>query len=302
MSGAPGAIIDDDPEPALSVDDPEAVENGDGTPITFTLSLSEVSGRDVAVDYDTVDGSGTGGATAGDDYVAVSGATATIPAGSASVTGPVTLVDDDEEEEVERFRLQLSDPVNTRLDDASGSGTILDDDGRVQILAVDAAEAYEGVGASASFEVRLSRAAEETVTVAYATAPATATAGDDYTHVSGTLTFTAGQTARTVSVSLVDDDDPESTETFRLVLSGPSANAQLGTPRAVAMILDDDDLPKLSVADAAATEGAAAVFAVTLSRPSAPAVTARHAAQVGPPAPAGRPPPPASTSPRCRAR
>ena len=52
-SRASGVIIDDDPEPAVSVSDAEATENGDGTPITFTLSLSEPSGRDVSVRYGT---------------------------------------------------------------------------------------------------------------------------------------------------------------------------------------------------------------------------------------------------------
>ena len=78
---AVGTIIDDDPEPLLSVDDPEATENGDGTPITFTVSLSEESGRDVEVSYSTVDST----ATAGSDYIAYTAdddSVLTIPAGA----------------------------------------------------------------------------------------------------------------------------------------------------------------------------------------------------------------------------
>ena len=111
---AVGTIIDDDPEPLLSVDDPEATENGDGTPVTFTLRLSEESGRGVSVRYSTLDGS----ATADDDYVAVlavSDERATIPAGARTAQVEVTLVNDDVEEEVERFLLELSDPVQCQF-------------------------------------------------------------------------------------------------------------------------------------------------------------------------------------------
>ena len=286
---AVGTIIDDDPEPLLSVDDPEAAENGDGTPVVFTLRLSEESGRGVSVRYSTLDGS----ATADDDYVpvlAVSDERATIPAGALTAQVEVTLVDDDVEEEVERFLLELSDPSNARFGDSAGAATILDDDGPPQILIDDAAATYEAAGASVSFPVRLSRADPDTaVTVDYATEDATATAGDDYTHTSGTsgtsdpLTFAAGQTAATVTVDLVDDDIVEDTETFRLRLSNPSSNATVGNDSAVATVLDDDALPELSVSDApVADEGAAATFSVELSRLSAQAVTVAYAAVTDP--------------------
>ena len=61
--------------------------------------------------------------------------------------------------------------------------------------------------------MRLGYAATDTVTVGYATAdPAgdwqgasPATAGADYTGVSGSLTFAAGETVKTVPVSILDD-------------------------------------------------------------------------------------------------
>ena len=274
---ARGVIIDDDPEPAVSVSNAEATENGDGTPITFTLSLSETSGRDVSVNYSTADLT----ATAGSDYVAVSNAAETISAGDTSATVDVDLVDDDDEEEIERFQLVLSDPPNASLGDGIGVGTILDDDGLVQILADDAAEVYEGDGA-AVFTVRLSEAAADEVTVDYSAADGAAKAGTDYTATSGTLTFAAGETSETVSVALVDDDISEDTETFRLVLSGPSSNARLGEDTATGTILDDDDLAALSVGDASAAEGATASFTVSLSAPQSREVTVAYAAVTDP--------------------
>ena len=279
VSEAVGTIIDDDPEPLLSVDDPEATENGDGTPVVFTLRLSEESGRAVSVDYSTVDGT----AKKGDDYGEAADA-ATILAGARTVQVSVALVNDDVVEEVERFLLLLSDPSNARFGDSSGAATIFDDDARPQILIDDAAATYEAAGASVSFAVRLSRAdPDAAVTVDYATEDATATAGDDYANTSSTLTFAAGQTENTVTVDLVDDDIAEDTETFRLRLSNPSSNAVLGDDSATAAVLDDDDLPKLSVSDAPeATEGTTATFAVELNQSSTQAVTVAYAAIVDP--------------------
>ena len=276
---AVGTIIDDDPLPLLSVDDPEATENGDGTPAVFTLRLSEVSGRDVSVRYSTRDST----AKAGEDYGAAPGEPVTIAAGAQTAPVEVALVNDDVEEEVERFFLDLTGPSNARFGDSIGAATILDDDAAPQILIDDAAAAHEAAGASVSFAVRLSRAAADAVTVDYATEDATAAAADDYTHTSGALTFAAGDTAETVVVALVDDDIAEDTETFGLRLSNPSSNSVLGNDSAVATVLDDDALPKLSVSDAPeATEGTAATFAVELSRSSTQPVTVAYAAVADP--------------------
>ncbi len=279
---AAGVIIDDDPVPSLSIDDPEVTENGDGTPSVFTLTLSERSGRDVIVTYNTADIT----AVAGDDYTAPQAPDnqATIPAGDTSVTVEVALVDDSVAEEVERFQLVLSDPQHTRLADFVGVARILDDDGVPQILVDNPDPVREGDGVSVDFVVRLSRAATTDITVDYATEDATATATDDFVATSSppALTFTAGELSRPVTVQLVNDSVIEQTETFRLKLSNASATVTIGTDTAVATILDDDDLPAMSVADTAATEGATASFTVSLSTESAQAITVEFEAIADP--------------------
>ena len=281
-----GVIIDDDPEPALSVSDTEAFE-ADGASAAFTLSLSAVSGRDVTVTYSTVDVT----AAAGLDYTApaytapAAGAVETIAAGSTTATVSVALVNDDDAEVVETFRLEVTGAVNAQRDDSVGVATIIDDDGLVQILIDDPGSVYEGDGASVVFTVRLSRAdGTNPVTVVYSTADGTATAGLDYTAATlQTLTFAATETVKTVSVPLVNDDVLEVAETFRLVLSSPSSNAELGDDQATVLILDDDSLPTLSVADAAAqTEGSTASFTVTLSSTVSQDVTVDYATVADP--------------------
>jgi len=91
--------------------------------------------------------------------------------------------------------------------------------------------------------VNLSAASAFTVTVAYATSAGTATAGSDYTTTSGTLTFAPGVSTKTVSVPIINDRAPESSETIILTLSGPT-NATLGSlASATLTILDDETLP-----------------------------------------------------------
>jgi hypothetical protein len=92
------------------------------------------------------------------------------------------------------------------------------------------------------------------VTVQYATADGTAHAPGDYEAGSGTVTFAAGQTTRTVTVHVNGDLLNENNETYSLNLSGPT-NATIGDGQGIGTIVDDDGLPSLSINDVTVTEG-----------------------------------------------
>jgi len=111
-------------------------------------------------------------------------------------------------------------------------------------LAVQDAEAEEGPNAALAFTVELSRAASDTVTVDYATSDVTAVAGDDYTAASGTLTFSAGETSKTVSVSVPVLDDAHDDDGETLTLSNPSG-AWLSDATATGTIENSDPLQKM---------------------------------------------------------
>ncbi len=101
----------------------------------------------------------------------------------------------------------------------------------------------EAVG-NAVFTVTLSISSATPVTVDYTTSPAVefidqATAGDDYTPTSGTLTFSPGQTVKTISVPITDDNFVEANEYFSVVLSNP-VGASILIASATATILDND--------------------------------------------------------------
>jgi len=132
------------------------------------------------------------------------------------------------------------------------------------------------------FPVTLSEASSQAVTVQYATANGTATAGSDYTATSGTLTIPAGQTQGTITVPVLGDALVEPDETFTLALSNPT-NAELGSPSvATGTITDTTPAPTLSLAGASAAETEASLaFAVTLSAASAQDVTVQYATANG---------------------
>ena len=107
------------------------------------------------------------------------------------------------------------------------------------------AEATEGDDAVIVFRVTLDGASTSAVRVNYATADGTATAGDDYEAVQGTLTFAPGETEKTVSVTVIDDNVEDSGETFRLLLSSPDG-ATLADSEATGTLLNiesRDDFP-----------------------------------------------------------
>ena len=111
-------------------------------------------------------------------------------------------------------------------------------------IRVEGARAREGKDASLDFAVTLNRAASHEVLVDYATADETATAGSDYTATSGTLTFAAGETAKTVSVPVLDDAIHEGREVMRLLLSNPQgAYLRKVHRRARGIITNADPLP-----------------------------------------------------------
>ncbi|NCR43314.1 MAG: tandem-95 repeat protein, partial [Microcystis aeruginosa SX13-01] len=92
----------------------------------------------------------------------------------------------------------------------------------------------------ATVTVKLTGISQQTFTVDYNTNDGTAKAGEDYTTVSGKLTFNAGESVKTITVLINNDTAYEGNETFTLNLSNPTGGAVLGTSTATITIIDDD--------------------------------------------------------------
>lgn len=120
--GGFAAIIDDDPQPGVSVNDVTVTESGaGGGTATFTVKLSAASGRSLSFNFATLDGT----AVAGADYTATSGALTFAP-GEVTKSVSVPVIDDGVGEPSETFFLTLTDPVTMALLPARGTCTILD--------------------------------------------------------------------------------------------------------------------------------------------------------------------------------
>lgn len=112
------------PPPGISISDVSQAEGNAGTTTdTFTVTLDSPYTEPVTVDFATSDGT----ATAGSDYVATAG-TATFAPGITSQQVEVTVNGDTTVELDETFTVPLSNPLNGTVADATGDGTIANDD------------------------------------------------------------------------------------------------------------------------------------------------------------------------------
>ncbi|GLK84191.1 Calx-beta domain-containing protein [Ancylobacter defluvii] len=129
------------------------------------------------------------------------------------------------------------------------------------MLAVADTQVSEGDSGMAhlTFTVSLSEASTSAVTVRYATANASATAGSDYSPLSGSLTFAPGEFTKTIHVMVNGDTLVEANETLALTLSD-ATGATIADARATGTIRNDDvaapvPKPVVSVSNVSVTEG-----------------------------------------------
>ena len=272
-----GTITDDDPK--FSINSPSVPEGDSSTTnLVFTVTLSAASTSNLSVNYATAGGT----ATAGTDYTSTSG-WATITAGQTSASITVSVTGDTVDEGNETVVITLSNATaGTGIATATGTGTIMDDDPKFSIDSPTVTEA-DSNSVNLVFTVTLSASSSSQLTVDYASSDGStngATAGTDYTAVSGTLTFPAGTTSRTIAVSVTGDTANELNETVVVTLSDATSGAGIATATGTGTITDNDT-PNFSINSPSVAEGnsgsANLVFTVTLSPASATQVTVNYA-------------------------
>ncbi|WP_236519204.1 Calx-beta domain-containing protein [Sandaracinus amylolyticus] len=138
---------------------------------------------------------------------------------------------------------------------------------------------------NATLTVSLSGLSSVAASVSYATANGTALVDDnDYVAASGTLTFPAGTTTRTVAIAVRGDVRFEPNETIMVNLSA-ATGATLADAQGVVTIDNDDVRPSMSVANATIAEGDAGnstlAFVITLTAPTSETVTVGFATSDG---------------------
>ncbi|MFC7523503.1 Calx-beta domain-containing protein [Parapedobacter sp. GCM10030251] len=248
-SAVPLDIADDDLDPANRVltitNDGDAAEPTTNGGFKISLPAGITTTEDITVDY-TISGT----ADAGDDYGAITGAV-TIPAGQNSITVPVTVADDQVIEATETVVMSLAGGSSASFTfTGTGSATvdIADDESadpaNLELAISKAADGAEpGTGGGFAISLPAGITATEDITVNYDIG-GTATAGDDYVAITGTVIIPAGQNRVTIPVTVADDQVIEATETVIMTLAGGSSTsfAFTGTGSATVNIADDESM------------------------------------------------------------
>lgn len=258
--------------PQMSIGDATLSEGTGGSTIaTFTVSLNYTRTTNITVNYTTNNGT----AIAGSDFTATSGSLTFLP-GERTKQISVTVNPESMYEADETFTVDLSAVGNAVLVDGQALGTIVNDDAQPTLLISDVSQNELNSGSSSFvFTVTQSAVSGLTTTVNFATAHDTAD-GFDYTSTSGALSFTPGQTSKTITVFVTGDTTFEGGDTFFVNLSG-NINASILDGQGLGTIINDDNVPSLTIGDVSVTEGGLATFFVTLSNPSAQTVTVNWA-------------------------
>jgi len=263
------AAISTPATPSISISDPQVVEGNAGTTImTFNVFLSAASASTVTASFATAGNT----ATSGTDFTPNSG-TVTFTAGQTMQTITVSVLGDVSPEADETLFVNLTNPVNATIGDNQGVGTIKNDDA-LPALSIGDVTLSEGNSGATSFDftVTLTPASTFPVTVNWASADNTAVSGSDYQPASGSLTFAAGQTTKTVSVFVNGDITTEPNESFFVNLFNPG-NASISDAQGQGNITNDDANPTITINDPSVVEGNAGNgpnmnFVITLSNPT----------------------------------
>ena len=277
-TGGTGIIVDDgDPVPDISISD--AILSNDGTMALFSIFLSRPSGMTVSVNAETRDGT----ARQPDDYTGTLKQVIFAPKETVQQFS-VPLARNEIPRSFGMFTVELNNAVNAVIGDQTGQAFPADNDGQVtvtdnngqaavtdnngqiavadnngQVAVTDDKHAViagdvpqlsvDDITVSehdqvAVFVMSLSRASAEPVTVRVATKDGSAVYPEDYIRRTKYLEFEPGILTQNLDIPLVDDNIPESDETFAVQLFEPEG-AVLMTEIVIGTILDnDDDVPE----------------------------------------------------------
>ncbi len=260
-TSATGVILSEELPPVLSVSATNAAQNeghSGNTPLEFTVSRS----GDVSVASSVafaVTGHGSNPATADDFGGTLPSGTIQFAAGETTQTILVDVSGDTLLEADEGFVVTLSNESGADLGRSSSSGTIFNDDA---VLSISPRGTFlaEGLSGETAFPFEVTRSgdlrAAVTVDFAVTGSGTDAANADDFngTLPSGTLTFAAGESSKTITINVSGDAAAEPTEHFKVTLSNSGTDVVV-KESAPGMILDDDGVISIAATNASRVEG-----------------------------------------------
>ncbi len=244
---------------------------GSTTTVTMTVNRSGGSSGAISVAYAT----GNGTASAGTHYTATSGSLNWADGDAAAKTFTVPILGGSPFTSTKTFNVTLSSATGgaTVGTPSTAAVTITGNGVAGSLVLSSAAYAVTQTSGTTSVTVTVNRGGGGNIaaSVAYATSNGTATAGTEYTSVSGTLSWAAGDTAaKTFTVPILGSNPFTGGKTFNATLSSPTGGATVGTPGAAVVTITGNGLAGtlvLSSATYAVTQtGGTTSMTVTVNR------------------------------------
>jgi hypothetical protein len=186
--------------------------------LVFTVTRTGNTTGTSTVKYATANNT----AIAGKDYIVTSG-TLTFAAGVTTETMTVKIDAQTMYELSKNFKVNLSSATNSSITTGTGTGTINTPYSlpELSISGFTASQGSSGTTKPFTFEMTLNVGSSQTITVAYATSDGTAKAPANYTAISGTTTFSPGQTIKSMTVNVKGGSLTQSSQIFYVKLSNP---------------------------------------------------------------------------------
>ena len=271
--------IADDDSPAASIGFSSAtytVDEGAGF-ANLVVMRSGGLGVSTSVDYQTSDGT----ATAEVNYRATSGRL-TFAVGEVSKTIQVPIIDDSTNNPTLSFTVTLTSPDGDGQVGGQSTATVFIVDNDATTFRFNPASySVEEGAASVTLTVEALRVGDpaQTITVDYVTSDGSAKAGQNYERTSGRLTFASGETRKTITVPIIDNNVVDGTTSFRVSLANPRAEGEgdappkLGEPSVATVTITDNDATTFQFSSPSYTvenSSGSAVLTVNLSRVSNP--------------------------------
>ncbi|MBN1670811.1 MAG: hypothetical protein JXR37_07255 [Kiritimatiellae bacterium] len=246
--------------------------------VNLVVALDMESAYTVTVDYSVAGGTASDPA----DYTYEAG-TLTFDPGQTNKSVALTVTDDAIDEPDETVIVQASNASNAALGaNALHTYTIADNEDADVDFDVSASSQSE-TASPANLVVALDMESAYTVTLDYAVSGGTAADPDDYSLADATLTFDPGQTNKTITLTVNDDEMEEGDETVEVTLSGASG-AALGSISVHTFTISDDDAAEINFgepASAGAESTTPVPLGVFLSLPSVFTIRVNYAVSGG---------------------
>ena len=208
---------------------------------TITLVRDGSTAGTSTVTFDTTT---NGTAVAGINYLVATNVTVTFLPGESTRTVTIPLLYNPAAEGSRTVSMALSLPVDTVLLNPSQAVLTINDVDQAPGTLLFSAAAYvasEGAGNAVITVVR-SNGLSGVVSVNLSTIAGTATPGSRYVATNGVLTFADGQSTRTFSIALIDDNIVQGDQSLTVNLSNPTGGAILGGATDVPLTILDNDV------------------------------------------------------------